>query len=279
MKAAIALTILLSISPLVLGVPVDINIPETIKGNPGYIDAYGNVTAVPQRFVIDWENQGSVSCRTRLRVDIKNDSLYAYTAWSREVGLEPGDHSDFDTYFYPQYSGNYTAQYFVYHCNTIEDLGNRTFEAIVPENTADENGENAAGGENAETRATMPLGISSTNNESRISLKIAAKKSVPDFVVIPKKFPLGWIVESKKVSSMNEKEEMEVSIDYLPSIWKPLEIEFDIVSVDGKYHSTQKIQLKEETRGYTTEQLAIGGLSIAVLLLAALLVRERRRKK
>jgi len=277
MKAAV-LIILLAVSFLAAGMPVDLDIPETIKGNPAYLDAYEKVDAIPQRFVIDWENQGSVSCRTRVRIDIRNETMNAYTAWTKEVPLEPGDHSDYEAYFYPQFSGNYTAQVFIYHCNTIEDIGNLTFEALVPESTTESANETGSA-QNIETARAMPLEIAASNTENRIEMKIKAKENTPDYVIIPKKYPLGWIVESEKVNNMNEKEERTVAIDYVPSIWKPIELEFDIVSLDGKYHSTEKVLLAEEKKGYTTEQLIIGALSLTVIILMILLVRERRKKR
>ena len=59
MKRRGIILLLLMLSVAAGAMPVDVNIPETIRGVSQYANYSVNVDARPQRFIMDWENQGS----------------------------------------------------------------------------------------------------------------------------------------------------------------------------------------------------------------------------
>jgi hypothetical protein len=267
------LCLILAFSVAACAMPVDVNIPETIKGVSQYISYERIVDAKPQQFLMDWENQGSVSCRARMRMDVLMEDNLVYTGWSEEKAIEPGDHSEFQLYFYPNITGNYTATIFAYYCNTIEELKNASFSAYVP------------GSEDKETReasnasAPAPFEIKTSNTNGSVEFRIRSKTTLSELLIVPAKYPLGWIAEPKKTGEITAGEEMTVDVPYVPSVWKPAQIAYDVSTLDGRYHETVSVTLSEQKKGYSLEQLSIGLLLIAVLFLTTLLIREKRRDK
>jgi len=270
-------------SATVYSVPVDVNIRETIKGTNAYIDYYKNVTDSAQRFLVDWENQGSVSCKVRLRMDISNEISHQYTGWSGESALEPGDHSELEMYYYPPFSGTFQANITAYYCNTVEDVATVYFTA----RTSRENvtGNSSGGDKNLALQERIvkpvPVDVTVENTETTVVMKIKPRENLSSLVISPRRYPLGWIFESKRIEDLKQNEERTVTIDYVPPIWKPATIEFDYGTLEGGYHSTREITLQEAKKPgyYTMEQITMIILGITTMLFLALYLRERRKNR
>jgi hypothetical protein len=278
-RAALCLIVLYSVSAGAM--PLDVNVPETIRGVSQYASYGKEVSAQPQRFLLDWENQGSVSCRVRMRIDFLEEDVKVYTGWSAEKPIEPGDHGEFVVYFYPNMSGNYTARIFAYHCNTIEELKNASFSAYVPRSEANltGNASNASARKANATAPAAPFEIKTSNTNENVEFRVKSKTTLSELVIIPVKYPLGWIMESGKAGEIKAGEERSIDAPYVPSVWKPVEVVYEVSTLDGKYHQTVSVKLSEQKNGYSMEQVAIGLLIIAVLFLAALLMREKTKNK
>ena len=262
--------------------PVDVNIRESIRGTNAYVDYSKHVADSSQKFLVDWENQGSVSCKVRLRMDVSNETAHEYTGWSGEYALEPGDHADLEMYYYPPFTGNFQANITAYYCNTVEDVASLNFTASMGRENALVNDSTTGNNPALQEKIVKPVPIDVTveNTENTVVLKVKARENLSSLVISPRRYPLGWIVESVKIENLKQNEERTVTIDYFPPIWKPATIEFDYGTLEGGYHSTQEITLQAQKKpGYTTEQIVLIALGVTTMLFLALYLRERRKNK
>ncbi len=272
MRKVIILWVMLLTPIAFANILVEVNIPQSINGNIAYLNFSEEINDKPQKFLLDWENQGSISCRVRVRIDFYNGTSLVYTGWSKEVPLEPGDHSDFEVYFYPKNSGNFTAEIFIYQCNEIWKATNVTFTASMPQNII-KNATNIS----QLTSKTIPFDVRAESTESHVEIKIKAKEDINGIIIVPERYPLGWIFEGGQVNTIKENEEKTISLGYVPSIWKPEEIELNIVTLDGRYHKVERIRLEKRKKGYNLEHILLASSSMGVIILTILLLREKRK--
>lgn len=278
-KKIFIVSILLLLTSIVFsGLLVDVHVHEVIDSHIPYITAEELLMERPQEFLMEIDNTGSVGCNFRVRIDVYDGSQLIHTAWSEGLPLEPGDCSDFRAYFYPAYPGNFSAEVLIHSCNLITKGPVLNFTVIKPE-TRDVNKSSRL--EGAVKKMEEVFEISAVNNKSSVGMKIKSRRNVTGLLIIPREYPLGWIVESGKIDAMRDGVEKTVEIGYAPGIWGEKELVFDIVSLDGKYHTTKSIMLKEEEENIL-EKFAIQILWSMILILLAVtvyLLKERRRIK
>jgi len=240
-----------------------------IDGNLAYIKFDKILNNTPLDLTIDWENQGSVGCRVRFRADFYHEAYSkkepVYIAWSKELPLEPGDHAPFEILFYPKNSGNYSAKIFVYYCNLIKEVKEINFTAYTKfekkekmiKEFKNESFENLT----SKNKTTLPKKylpfevIETKNTENYVEFKIKAKENLSNLAIIPVEYPLGWIFESKKVERFDKGEERYIRVGYVPSIFKERRIGFDLVTLDGKYHVVEYVNLKKKKESYFLNEL------------------------
>ncbi len=262
------LGILLLISVVSAGIQITVSISGVIDGNIAYLDVPNLVNNTPQKFLLDWENLGSVACRVRARVDVYNKSELIYTAWSKEVPMEPGYHSSLEAYFYPTTSGNYTAKISVYYCNLMEEKTNVNFTVIIAEKNVTNK---------TISKAEIPLEIKTRSTEDYVEMRIRAKENISNLLVIPRDYPLGWIFPSERID-INAGEEKVVRIKYIPSIWKKANVSFDIATMDGRIHTISHIVLSKGKKTYSIEHITIVVLIVIIIFLTFLLIKERKKE-
>lgn len=213
-----------SLSQLVIR--VDIN--ETIHGKATFL----NISSFPiLKIFLFWENIGSVDCEARMRVDFYNQTEFLYTAWSNMERVPPGSHADLETHWFYPFEENLTAKIRVYYCNEIFDVAEKKIEVkkIEPNKTVLE-----------------IVKIKDFKNSVEVSIK--AKEEVRDVIIIPKKYPLGWIFEQAKIEKLEK--EKTARINYNPSIWRETNITFLAITEDGKYSTEKTFTLKEDEKDY-----------------------------
>ncbi|MEA3255767.1 MAG: hypothetical protein U9Q22_08045 [Candidatus Altiarchaeota archaeon] len=277
-KFFILVLLLLLTSIVFSSLLVDIRVHGVIDSHIPYITAEELLMDRPQEFLMEIDNIGSVGCNFRVRIDVYDGLQLIHTAWSEGVPLEPGDCSDFRAYFYPTYPGNFSAKVLIHSCNQITKGPVLNFTVIKPE-TEDVNKSSRL--EGAVKKREDIFEISAVNNKSSVGMKIKSTRNVTDLLIIPREYPLGWIVESGKIGNMQAGVEKTVEIGYAPSIWNERELVFDIVSLDGKYHTTKSIMLKEEEENIL-KKFAIQILWSIILILLTVtvyLLKERRKIK
>ena len=194
----IAIIITTLISTKVLGVPIFVNIRDTLEGHFPYYNITQHNGVIEIKAM--WENLGSVTCDAYLRVDVlDNESNVIDTFWSNPQEIAPGDSGIFNVYIYLQnYSGNITLRQRYYYCNEISRLKERNMSynstAVMP------------------GRGNLTLRYEIVNN-TYIKLYIHLNSTVNGTAyILPEKTPIGWVVESKKIDIINGKGEGDIYI-------------------------------------------------------------------
>ncbi|RLJ09195.1 MAG: hypothetical protein DRP13_00825 [Candidatus Aenigmatarchaeota archaeon] len=233
---------------------ISVQVAGTIKGSLDYI----NLTPViyegmPQEFLLNWENIGSVGCALRVRVDIYNNETgeFVYTAWSKKIPLEPGAYNLFKAYWYPDVYGNFTAKYSVLLCNDIYRGPELSF-TVLPKNITQEKN-------NIITLKKIE------NTKNNIKLEITANEDINNLFLIPENPPLGWAVEYGEINKIKKGETKILTINYEPGIWKETNLSFNAVTKNGKYFGKINFFI-EEKKGLNFEQILILILLIFLII-------------
>ncbi|MEM7814689.1 MAG: hypothetical protein QXK48_03930 [Candidatus Aenigmatarchaeota archaeon] len=206
---------------------VEVNVPKSLEGNISSF-SYDPSTDI-LKFQIEFYNTGSVSYKTRIRLDILNGSRIVFTGWSKENTLMPGDRKNFEIYWYTNSTGKFHARIRSY-------FGNEIFEKNF---------------EIEKKNSYSPEDIFEIKNfrtyEDFIVFDIKAKNNVSDIVILPSEFPPGWIFEQKKINFLGENEERTVAISYYPTVWTEEKINLIVASDGGKYKSEESFEMKKES--------------------------------
>jgi len=249
-----------------------IEIHVYVDENIDYILPFFNYSRVienaPQRLRIVVENIGSVSCNLRMRSDIYRDETLEYVAWSKGILIEPGDTREINTYFYPTKSGNYTARNFIYYCNRIFEGPVVNFTAIMRNKTLNI----------TENETERSLEIDYETTERYVDIKIKPNRDIENLVIIPRRYPLGWIFESLSVDSLGKNEEKTIRVAYIPTVWKESKIEFEFVTMDGEIYHSEEIKLEKKSILPIKDIIIVILVIINVILLMSIIYLKRLRR-
>ncbi|HEX33028.1 MAG TPA: hypothetical protein ENG01_01275 [Candidatus Aenigmarchaeota archaeon] len=204
-----------------------VGVSGVIEGNDAY--SFINVSS-PVTFFVDWENTGSASCNTRLRVDISGPDGN-YQVWSDNCLLHPGDHAPLFAYWFSDVPGNYTANLSVFYCNDYFFVRSYNF-TLQP------------------VSKHISVKVRSLSTESRIKLRL----NTSNVYIIPKKYPLGWIIPSMYANGTN------IVIPYEPQYWRETDIEFFAVSPEG--YTTFNVHLSKNYNWF----VVLVGVLLAIFL-------------
>mgnify|MGYP000520397487 CR=1 FL=1 len=180
------------------------------------------------KFWFEFYNSGSTAYRTRIRLDVFNDSRIVFTGWSDEKILMPGDRKNFEVYWYTNSTGNFSIRIRAYFGNEILE------RRIILE----------------KKNSLSPEDVFEIKNfrtyDDFIVFDIKAKRDVKDVVILPYDFPLGWVFEQKKIDFLKEGEEKTVAIDYHPTVWTEGKLSLLIASDEGRYKTEERFEMKKE---------------------------------
>lgn len=262
-KVIIIAVFLFLMSSVVAIIEVQVYVSGRIDGEIPYHEIPGSVKDTPLRFLVVWENTGSIGCSFRLRADIyeifNNTERQVYTTWGVEEPIEPGEVGNLEAYWYPGRGGNFTVKTFLYFCNSIEDGPSANFIVYRSNSTA----------------LDIPAEIKTESTEEYVEFRFNPREDINSLVIVPRDYPIGWVFESKNVSGFEKGREKIVRLGYEASIWKEKNVTFDIVSQDGRFYRSSRVSLtkKEEFPLY---QITIMFLVIVILILSIRLIRYRR---
>lgn len=268
MRRSILLVILLVVLPLTSGLMVKVEVMGTIEGNAAYYEIEDGTQYRPHRFLVSWENVGSVGCGIVLRADVyevgENKSVHIYTAWSEGTPAESGETIVLETYWLPEEPGNYEVNLSVILCHKFSQLARTNFTI-----------EKAS-----QSFQKAPFEIKNMeNNKSWVSFEIESSEDIHELIIIPTKYPLGWSVESKSVGQVRKNKVKEVSVSYESGIWKEKELTFEILDKYGNYRKTIVYKLLKEGTEDFWKKWTIPILIFLIIILAlsnvCLLQRER----
>jgi hypothetical protein len=259
-KKIIVLSVFLLMSSVVAIVQVNVYVSTSLDGRIPYFNIPGEVDDTPQSFLVVWENTGSIGCGFRLRADVYelvgNKTRQAYTSWSEEKSIEPGGHEELTAYWYPKGSGNFTVRTFLYYCNSIEDGPRANFTVFRSNITAGE----------------MPFEVKTETTENYVEFRFNSREDVRDLIIIPRRYPVGWVFDSKKVDWIGKGKEKIVKVDYEAGIWGEKNISFDMVTSDGEYYQSTEVTLRKK-KEFPIYQAIIGILVVVNLILSIIIIR------
>jgi len=195
------MSLFLSIS---YSIPVLVNIKESLEGYFPYFNytISGDIIALE----VVWENIGSVTCDTYLRLKVIADEKER-NFWSEKVNIPPGGSGLLRVYsFLPDEDlNNITIIPYFYYCNEIKRLGNISLMNY-----------NSTSRKIDHTNTTWVRELSNKNmnisyemlDEENILLNFRintslGNKSFKELYIIPLS-PYGWILPTKKISLNNK---------------------------------------------------------------------------
>jgi len=218
---------ILFFSQSVIAAKIEVKVPKDVEGKISSFTYNSSLNLL--KFQIEFYNIGSIAYKTRIRIDIFNDSQWLFTGWSVEKSLMPGERKNFEIYWYTNLTNNFTANVRSYFANEISEQKY-----------------------NVEKNASiLPQSVFEIKNfrayDDYIIFDIVAKENSRDVIVIPSDFPFGWIFEQKKIDFINKDVRKTVVLQYQPTVWLPENLKLAIVSDEGRYYTGGNFELRKET--------------------------------
>lgn len=217
--------ILLTIT--VFAIKIDVAVAEIIDGKIITIfkPTVNGVFEIP----IELDNIGSVNYIARIKLEIYNATKdLIFIGWTNEQSLKPGNIANYNLYFFPNSSGNFSGKLKAYYANEIKDYNNLSFEILSP----------------------SPQGSFELSNfrtyEDYIKVEIKSNKSLENVFVIPSQYSAGWIFEQVKLNKLGVARTI-VRIPYKPTIFSEKSVTINVATKDGKYFSSKTFLMKKET--------------------------------
>jgi hypothetical protein len=205
---------------------IEVEIPQSLFGN--FTSFSYDSSKDILKFWFEFYNSGSTSYKTRIRLDVLNDSKIVFTGWSDEKVLMPGDRKNFEIYWYTNSTGNFSVRVRSY-------FGNEIFERRISLE---------------KKNSFLPEDVFEIKNfrtyDDFIVFDIKAKRNAKDVVILPSEFHLGWVFEQKKIDFLKEGEEKTVAIDYHPTVWNEGKLNLIVASDEGRYKKEERFEMKKE---------------------------------
>jgi hypothetical protein len=242
---------------------INVYVSNLIDGRMPYIDMPAVVNNTPQKFIIVWENTGSVGCNFRMRADIyqrvKGESVPVYSSWSKAVPIEPGGAGNLEAYWYPNRTGEYSVETFLYFCNFLSDGPKSNFTVFKANRTL----------------AKMPAAIRAESTEDYIDFVINPTEDISSLMIVPKSYPVGWVFESGEWRGIEKGKDNRLRLGYSAQIWKESNVSFDVVSSDGKYYQSVVVELAKKQE-FPLYPIVIGVLVLLIIILSVKVFSYRR---
>ncbi|MEM5773290.1 MAG: hypothetical protein QXL86_03685 [Candidatus Aenigmatarchaeota archaeon] len=205
---------------------IEVEIPKSLEGNLSSF-SYDSSKDI-MKFQFEFYNTGSTAYKTRIRLDLINNSKIVFTGWSNEKILMPGDRKNFEVYLYSNLTGNLTLRSRMYFGSEIQE----NFFTIEKKNSL-------------ESEDVFEIKNFRTYDDF-VVFDIKANKAAKDVVILPHNFPLGWIFEQKEIALLNENEEKTVAIKYFPTVWTEGKVNLIVASDGGKHKTERTFEMKKE---------------------------------
>lgn len=193
----------------------------------------------------DFRNSGSVTYYTRARLDLMEDDKIIFTGWSERRLVTPGETQSYEV-FWPMKTGEYTPRLRIYHGNEIKEL-------FLEEQKYEE----------SQTESIFEVSQIRVYQD-RITFFIKSSRQVDNVIVVPHNYPLGWVIEQKEVGEMQENEFKKIILGYSVPQYTDIEINFIIVSADGKYMTIAKEKLDKEENSVELIDNFVDWLTISI---------------
>jgi hypothetical protein len=173
-------------------------------------------------------NSGSVAYKTRLRIDILNPREIMFTGWSKEETMMPGERKNFEIYWYTPKTENIVAKVIAYY---ERERTEREMRLKIVNNQTSED--------------VFQIKNFRTYDD-HVKFQIKSNRTLGNVLVIPKNYMMGWVFEQKKMENLDENKNVEVIIPYETDVWFSHDVNIEVVTEDGRYHSVFSFSLNKE---------------------------------
>lgn len=236
---SIFLVLMMASLPSALALVVAVEVGEVIEGYSPYFEVNGGVQNVPQRFLMVWENSGSVGCGVLMQVEVYqvglNGSKLVSTSWSNNTPIESGGTETLEAYWLPGEPGDYIANFTLHLCRRIVGGAVVDFQ-VEPKDRSFE-------------KAPFEVrGI--TNDYGRITIELESNRDIEDLVVIPSGYPRGWVMQSKSFRGIRGNKTYHLGLAYEAAIWREEPLSIKIITKDGRYSIETPYTLQKVTPGF-----------------------------
>lgn len=205
---------------------IEVDILETLEGDISSLN-YDNSSNIV-KFTTEFNNKGSVSYKTRIKIVVFDGDDVIFTSWSKENVLMPGDKKVFENYWFSD-GGKYDMKIRAYLGNEIKDY--KKFEISLKD--------------------IEPEDVFEIKNlrsyDDYVVFDVFSSRDVEDVVIMPSQYILGWIFEQESIENMHANSTKTVKISYYPSVWMPSDVKILVASDEGKYFSEESFEMEKNT--------------------------------
>ncbi len=176
-------------------------------------------------------NSGSIGYTARARLEILKNNDSIFVGWSEGQPLWPNSYGHYEIFWYPvNLTEKLTAKIRIYYANEIKEFKPMNFEIKNYSSPID----------------SIKITYFKTYDD-KIKIGLISDKDLKDVIIIPSDYPLGWIFEQKKIDNLSANKEKKIEIQYVPSIWEPIQVKINVIAENGKYFSSESFSMKKDT--------------------------------
>lgn len=210
-------------SAIANGIKIKINVAEKIDKSEVLL--YNSTVNNVFELVDEIYNIGSVAYKTRVRMDVFNASKLLFTAYSKEVLLNPGAAKTISLYWFSNTTGNYTARIRTYYAG---EIGQRNISFRV-----------------AGKPYTNIIQIRNVRTYDKfIVVELSTPKELNNIVVVASNYSPSWIFETVKISKA--KGDVVVKIPYSCPTFTSRNIVINAFTLDGKQFTSKVVKLEKK---------------------------------
>ncbi len=232
---------------------VNVYVSDVIDGRVPYVDMPAAANSTPQKFLVVWENTGSVGCSFIMRADVYERfggrRVFAHTSWSRETPIEPGGAGNLEAFWYPNRTGEFSVETFLYYCNFLVGGPEANFSVL-----------------GAVKPAPFPGDIRAESDLDYVDFFVDPAEDISSLVIVPSSYPTGWVFESGEWGNIEKGRETRLRLGYSAQIWKASNVTFDVVSSDGRFRRSVVVELAKR------EEFPVYPVVICVLVLLVIIL-------
>ena len=223
-SAVIVSSILFSV--LAIGISeaafINVNVTEDLEGA---VSSFNFDDGDLSSFKIEFYDTGSLPYTVQLRIDVSQNDENVFTGWTEEKEFQPGTRNNYDVYWYTQTPGSYEVNVRAYLANEIYETA---FEVDRKET--------------AEAENVFSITDLRTYDDF-IVFDVSSTADVSDVAIIPKDFPIGWVVLQGSVKEIDAGGKATVVLPYDADIWTEREIGIIVASDGGAYMTETGVSL------------------------------------
>jgi hypothetical protein len=214
---------------------VEVNVDQELMANISMFSYNSSNDLV--KFMVEAYNTGSVPVVGKVRVDIINSSSgsghsTSFTAWGDEKTLMPGEKQLSTLYYHTAQEGTLITRVRFYYSNEQTEKSFLVIKANVDQKKQD-------------TKTLSVKGV--RTYDDRLAVDLQSIEDTNGVVLVPNRFPAGWVVGQIVVGDMRGGESKTVFLPFKPSLFLERNVSLIVSNFDGSSFSEESFVLKKES--------------------------------